>query len=247
MIFLIAIILLIILIIPFLFKSADYKGKAGESQVASQLYKLNQNEYTILNDVLIQTSRGSSQIDHVVVSKYGIFVIETKNYRGWIHGHENSEHWTQTFYKSKYQLVNPVKQNWAHIYALKEVLSDFKGITFFPIVVFVGSGELKNVTTATPVIYKHQLETVIKSISKQHDICIDNLEKVVNRINQARIHEKHADVEHIYNVNNTLYIREKKKQLLICPRCGGRLIKRNGKYGRFYGCSNYPNCKYTQK
>ncbi|MDD6393178.1 MAG: topoisomerase DNA-binding C4 zinc finger domain-containing protein [Prevotella sp.] len=33
----------------------------------------------------------------------------------------------------------------------------------------------------------------------------------------------------------------------ICPKCGGQLIKRNGKYGSFYGCSNYPNCKFTTK
>lgn len=31
-----------------------------------------------------------------------------------------------------------------------------------------------------------------------------------------------------------------------CPKCGGNLILKNGKYGSFYGCSNYPNCKYTK-
>ena len=30
-----------------------------------------------------------------------------------------------------------------------------------------------------------------------------------------------------------------------CPKCGGHLVLRNGKHGAFYGCSNYPNCKYT--
>lgn len=32
-----------------------------------------------------------------------------------------------------------------------------------------------------------------------------------------------------------------------CPDCGGNLYKREGKYGEFLGCGNYPNCKYTQK
>ena len=57
-----------------------------------------------------------------------------------------------------------------------------------------------------------------------------------------------------------IYIREKNKKNEIkenitynaekdniCPKCGGILKERTGKYGKFYGCSNYPNCKYTQK
>jgi len=34
---------------------------------------------------------------------------------------------------------------------------------------------------------------------------------------------------------------------MICLRCGSQLVERNGKYGKFIGCSNYPNCKYTSK
>lgn len=33
----------------------------------------------------------------------------------------------------------------------------------------------------------------------------------------------------------------------ICPRCGGTLVLRNGKYGEFLGCSNYPKCKFIKK
>ncbi|MBR2303349.1 MAG: topoisomerase DNA-binding C4 zinc finger domain-containing protein, partial [Clostridia bacterium] len=33
----------------------------------------------------------------------------------------------------------------------------------------------------------------------------------------------------------------------ICPRCGGALTERDGKYGVFYGCSNFPKCKFTMK
>lgn len=56
-------------------------------------------------------------IDHVVISKYGVFVIETKNYRGWIIGNEKSEYWTQVIYKRKERLYNPIKQNYGHIKA----------------------------------------------------------------------------------------------------------------------------------
>jgi DNA topoisomerase-1 len=33
----------------------------------------------------------------------------------------------------------------------------------------------------------------------------------------------------------------------VCPKCGGKLIMREGKYGNFIGCSNFPKCRYTQK
>jgi ssDNA-binding Zn-finger/Zn-ribbon topoisomerase 1 len=31
-----------------------------------------------------------------------------------------------------------------------------------------------------------------------------------------------------------------------CPECGGKMIPRNGKYGKFWGCNNYPDCKGTR-
>lgn len=75
--------------------SPDNIGKAGEKRVARKLDWL-PKEYIILNDIMLPTQYGTTQIDHIVVSPYGIFVIETKNYKGWIFGHENSEEWKQS-------------------------------------------------------------------------------------------------------------------------------------------------------
>lgn len=71
------------------------KGKRGEKHVAAFLSFLPKKEYKVINDLLLQTGGHSTQIDHVVISVYGIFVIETKYYKGWIYGGENSEYWTQ--------------------------------------------------------------------------------------------------------------------------------------------------------
>ena len=67
------------------------KGKVGEKVVAGKLDHLPKDQYKVLNNVTIPTPKGSSQIDHLVVSIYGIFVIETKNYNGWIYGGEHAE------------------------------------------------------------------------------------------------------------------------------------------------------------
>lgn len=38
-----------------------------------------------------------------------------------------------------------------------------------------------------------------------------------------------------------------KKGIEVCPRCGGSLVERSGKYGKFFGCSNYPKCRFIKK
>ena len=40
---------------------------------------------------------------------------------------------------------------------------------------------------------------------------------------------------------------KKEKEVQLCPECQGKLVWRRGRYGYFLGCSNYPECKYTQK
>lgn len=57
----------------------------------------------------------STQIDHVVVSPYGVFVIETKNHKGFIVGDPNGKVWTQILNKGKFTFYNPVTQNMGHI------------------------------------------------------------------------------------------------------------------------------------
>ncbi|MED4785238.1 nuclease-related domain-containing protein [Brevibacillus choshinensis] len=87
-------------IIAFILKSATVKGFIGEKTVSTLLGRLEKQKYRVLNDLLIPTATGNtSQIDHVIVSEYGIFVIETKNYKGWIYGDEDSQYWTQVIYK----------------------------------------------------------------------------------------------------------------------------------------------------
>ena len=64
-------------------QSTDRRFSAtAEKQKRSILSKLPESDYIVRNDILLNTEHGTSQIDHVVVSVYGIFVIETKNIRG---------------------------------------------------------------------------------------------------------------------------------------------------------------------
>ena len=218
-------------------------GKAGEAAVGVRLASLG-DEYFVLHDLTIPVQGRTTQIDHVVVSPYGIFVIETKNYKGWIFGTDQSESWTQNIYGKKYSLHNPVKQNYGHIKALEEVLNlDYK--CFIPIVTFTARSVLKTKTKAK-VIYTHHL---MKEIRSYH-------EEKLNEEQIAEVREKlaayktvsHEQVrEHVKNVRTTINDNKQKIRQGICPKCGGKLILKNGKYGAFYGCSNYPKCRFTQQ
>lgn len=239
------IIILATVIVTYRFIRSESRGPLGEARVARQLKAIQNINIRVFNDVLLRVKRGTSQIDHVIISIYGIFVIETKNYSGWIHGNENSEYWTQTFYKTRNKFRNPVKQNWAHIYALKEVLWEFEEVPYYSIVVFTGDAELKNISSTIPVIYSHQLIDTIEDIAGMATLSIEQVRDISDRLSNVTIRDRKADKEHVYQVQTQLYERKQKERSLICPKCEGDLVVRNGKYGKFYGCSNYPKCRYT--
>lgn len=226
--------------------SRTSKGNKGEHRIAKILFSLSANEYKVLNDIMLCTKNGrTTQIDHVVVSCYGIFVIETKNYSGWIFGKENAEYWTQVIYKVKYKFRNPVKQNQAHVLALKDLLAEYKNIAYFPIVAFAGNAELKNVQSKTPVIYSKNLLRLIHSNSISKCLTETEIHKITELLLSSNIVDKTARAEHVQTIQQTVVDRKIKIENLICPRCSAELKLRNGRNGKFYGCSNYPNCRFT--
>ena len=241
------VVVILIVIVYFLIKiyTPKIKGSIGEAKVNTRLNFLGK-EYIVLKDILINSSNGyTSQIDELVLSEYGIFVIETKNYKGWIFGNEKTENWTQVIYKEKYSFRNPIKQNWSHIYALKNLLSDFPNIKYHPIVVFSGNATLKSIESSIPVIYSKRLNSTIRKLSLQKCLSIDELNKIQSLLESAEITEKHARKEHIKNIKQNVKENKIKMANLICPRCNGELKLRTGRNGKFYGCSNYPRCKFT--
>lgn len=232
--------------------SPDNIGKAGEKRVARKLDWL-PKEYIILNDIMLPTQYGTTQIDHIVVSPYGIFVIETKNYKGWIFGHENSEEWKQSLLGKKrfwgwsseqHKFRNPIRQNQAHTRAIKRLMSEVGDFQIIPIVVFSDRADLKITTPNHIVVNWSSLRSAIK---QYYTPCIsdDEIKRIINKINSANIIDEHARESHASSVHLT---QQRNQQLIanrICPQCHSTLVERNGRFGRFLGCSNYPKCKFT--
>jgi hypothetical protein len=138
-----------------------FKGWLGEAQgaVAHSLF-LDDKIYHSINNVTIPTANGTTQIDHVIVSRFGLFVVETKNMKGWIFGDEHSKQWTQSLFGKKHRFQNPLHQNYRHTKAL----SDFLGIDhdrLHSVVMFWGEAELK--TPTPPNVMTRGYATYIKS------------------------------------------------------------------------------------
>lgn len=121
-------------------------GRSGEKFVSRKLHQLDSAHYKILNDVMLP-SRGNSaatQIDHIVVSNYGIFCIETKAYKGWIFGSANQEQWTQVIFHYKERFYNPLRQNFAHVKAIEDLLGQQRlKKPIISLVAFPDAGKLK--------------------------------------------------------------------------------------------------------
>lgn len=243
--------MIIVIITLFIFlgiNAPKIKGWFGEKNIARRLNTLEPDKYINLNDILLKTENGNTcQIDHLVISVYGLFVIETKNYKGWIFGHENSENWSQVIYNRKSFFRNPIKQNWSHIYALKYVLKDFPNLRYVPIVVFAGSASLKKIVSNVSVIYDFELIRFIKEYPVEKSISNEEVQKIASFLQSLNIEGKENRKEHVENIHRTVTGKQLKKENLICPRCNSELKLREGKYGKFYGCSNYPYCKFTVK
>jgi hypothetical protein len=223
------------------------KGFLGEMKVSLRLELLSKNDYIVLNDLLLKVGDVTTQIDHVVISKSGIFVIETKNFKGWIHGHENSDYWKQTIFSRGFRFKNPIKQNKAHQYALRKVLSEFPQIKYFPIVVFSQKAVLKNVTHWSPVIYSNQLIQTIRSYNKDSILSFDQMQSILDQLNRVRLRGGKENRNHVKQVRKRIREKRMNSSSKICPSCGHVLVKRTGKYGQFYGCSNFPKCKHSEK
>lgn len=238
--------------------SAKRKGKRGEKRIISILSKLPE-EYTILNDLVFRTEKGTTQIDHIVVSKYGVFAIETKNYRGEIYGDDNRQEWTQLIitkvtyakkwwktytYVTKNHLFNPVKQSRGHAFRIKKLLSEYRHLPIVPIVVFTGDAVLNNVESQYYVIYEKKLLSTISEYKTVY-LSDEDVNKVVETLEANNIREEVSDKQHVKNLRKVEKEINAKIRSGICPKCGGHLIKRKERYGSFYGCSNYPKCKFT--
>lgn len=229
-----------------LLKSPWAKGQIGELLVRLFAHwQLDKQTYRRLHNVTLNTPDGTTQIDHVFLSPYGIFVLETKNMSGWIFGSENQAQWTQRLYKRSIKFQNPLRQNYKHLKALEATLG-VDPAHLHSVITFVGGSTFKtevpaNVTQGIGFIrYIKSFEQAVFSAAEV-DAMLHTLQ-TGRRAPTLATHREH--VQNLKRRSNPTAERQ-------CPKCGSALLIRTVKSGpkagqQFWGCSAFPKCRTMQ-
>ena len=248
------------------------KGYVGERRIRKILESLGE-DVKIFNDLYVPKKNGEmTQIDHVLLSPNGIFVIETKNYTGWIFGSEDQRNWTQTIYKKKSRFYNPVMQNNTHIKALQNYIN--MDVPMHSIIVFSNAAtfKFKEPFQQAHVIQTKHLKRTIKQYTTQEisDEQLSRTSKMLHTlIPETKQQKKEIKKRHLEYVKQIAKTKPAKKNVskvkvetinagpvivepvsvasdATCPKCGNNLVMRNGKRGSFYGCQGFPKCRFTR-
>ncbi len=235
-----------LLILIGIFKTPWFKGFIGEVIVNCAIrLRLEKDKYHLFKNVTLPTEDGTTQIDHILVSQYGIFVIGTKNMKGWIFGSQNQKQWTQKIFKYTGKFQNPLHQNYKHTKALASCL-DIRESKIFSVIVFTGDSEFK-ISMPDNVTYAGGLIRFIKS--KQEVVLSSDEGKLsIEKIESGRL--KPSIKTHHQHIQHVKEIQAKKKTDKICPECGSSMVLRRSKKGanagtKFWGCKQFPKCHTT--
>jgi len=238
------------------------KGKAGEYEVYRKLRALRGYKKFLLNCYLPRTDGATTEIDVILLHSSGIHVFESKNYKGFIYGSGLRTEWSQTLFrgqnKVKNSFLNPMLQNELHIRCLKQFLWKYPQMRYFSYIVFEDQCTLNSITlvnTAHQVLKRRELLRAVrknakKSSTKLDRETIDALYAQLYPLTQVSEKEKQQHIEHIEQRKN-VRVFQPRVQRKRCPECGGELVLRTASRGKyrgesFYGCSNYPRCRYIQ-
>jgi hypothetical protein len=254
--FLIVLIVVLALVVsPFAFFLS--RGMAGEAWVSRIAHKyLDESAYTIIDDVTLPTKYGgTTQIDHIIISRYGIFVLETKDYSGWIFADAKNKRWTQVVYREKNTFQNPLHQNYGHICALSDLLNIPKN-KLHGMVCFIGCAKFK---TEVPqgVFLDGDFVTYIRG-STSVMLSEQAVQRLAGKIESMMLKRcRETDRQHVRNIREQKQKPHMVKQNVVsgaksmkCSRCGSPMVIRTARKGpnagnQFLGCSTFPKCRHT--
>lgn len=246
------------------------KGKLGEYMTYKYLRSAEKNGAKFLFNIYIpKGEEETTEIDVLMIHAKGLFVFESKNYSGWIFGSENQKNWYQTLPQGKGRshkesFYNPIMQNRTHIKHLKALVGE--DIPVHSIIVFSERCTLKKVEVKSDDIRVIKRDKVYDTAAA---ICAKTETAVLSNAQISEIYDKlypytqvseAAKVQHIQNIEKKqpcveiLPVEERitTEQEKLCPRCNSVLVLRTVAKGenagsQFYGCSNFPKCRYMEK
>lgn len=219
-------------------RSPRVLGRMGERTVARHLRGLSADGYQLFNNVLIRTGEGedTAQIDHIAVGHAGVFVIETKNYRGPVSGEERDAEWMS----GDIPFRNPLHQNWGHVQALRRLLPDVGGKVFRSYVLFPDDTDFSDVLSFK-VLSMSEMRAEIRC-DRTEVLSEEEVRRISDAIRAADISSLKENRAHIRRIRKRIRHEERCRRRFVCPDCGAKLevFRRDG---RKHG--NCPVCGYT--
>ncbi len=229
----------------------EWVGRRGEKLTEKELKRVGRRgrEGKILRNIYLPKGNGeTSEVDVVYITQKGIFVIESKNYSGWIFGDEKGRNWTVSLPNGqKNSFYNPIDQNKTHIKWMRNFVGE--DIPLFSIIAFSERCELKKINVESEdiwVIKRDRLSRTIRTI----------WDSVPDALSDERVEALYESLSSLTNVDYTVKLAHvkniEKKFENKCPRCGSELVLRTAKKGenpgnQFYGCSSFPKCRFTKQ
>lgn len=255
----------------------NWKGRRGEKLTERELnlVRLFGRSGKVLRNIYVPKENDeTSEIDVVFLTEKGIFVIESKNYSGWIFGSEKERYWTASLGKAeKNRFYNPVMQNRTHIKWLKQYLQD--DIPMFNLIVFSERCELKKISIENDeikVIKRDRVYAAVRDIWNKSETVLDEnqIQDIFAKLSQLTNVDQAKKQAHIDSIQNRFKEKEVNKSTpaqksmqekekiqdnvlenMVCPKCGAKLVRRIAKKGanagnEFWGCSAFPKCRYIK-
>ncbi len=207
--------LAVMLVVLFAFvanaSSPWFKGWFGEAIMRLAMWlALDKKTYHVLNNVILPAGDGTTQIDHVIVSRFGIFVVEVKAMKGAIYGSEHDRNWTQAIGRQKYQFMNPLRQNYKHTMTLAEVI-ELPHEKMRSVIMLIGDAKLKTAEKLPPHVLTRGFVSFVKSHTQQL-LTEEQVATALERIEQRRVVPSlAANQQHVRNVKNLVAGKQRAK------------------------------------
>ncbi|QUL55696.1 NERD domain-containing protein [Paenibacillus tritici] len=187
-------------------------GELGEHKINIQLDQL-PKECKALSDLMLPNPKsrtGYAQIDHVVISPYCVFVIETKNYNGEIKGGRTDQQWSVS---NRYKMYNPLKQNYGHIKAIESLMKSVAAVKFVSMISFTMrcrfsiDPELRKIHSDELVVYDVELSEFIsrklislKTGTHVPSISVAQAQTIYDQLVQANITDTEIRMLHVQRI-----------------------------------------------
>lgn len=153
-------------------------------------------DYHLMNHVTLAFKDGSTQVDHILMSRFGVFVIEVKDYKGWIFANEGQKTWTQVLFRRKFKFQNPIFQNLRHVQAVERLLDFLPPGVVKSVVVFTDRSTFKTDKPAG-VLSLSELPAHLRGFHEEV-MSVNRVQFCVGRLETARLAiSRQTDIEHV--------------------------------------------------